>query len=992
MRSPLPRVSRRGKVTIAVVAAALIVLIFLDQIVSVWTDWLWYTEVGYTNVYGGVLRTKIALFLIFAVLVTVVLGANLYLAYRLRPVLRASSAEQHALERYRSVLAPRILLWIGILAGLIGLFSGLSAQGHWQQWMLFQNGGSFGVNDPQFGIDVGYYVFKFPFYRYLLDVGFTITSLTIIFSLGVHYLFGGVRLQGAGDRMSVGARAHLTALLGFFVVLKAVAYFLDQRGLLLDYNSGTNLSGAGYTDINAVLPAKQILIWVSVLVALAIIITSNFGPRSLIWGGASLALLAISAVAIGGIYPTVVQQFTVKPNVRDKEAPYISNTIQATRQAYGLNNVSQTNYSNDNITPPASLTSDTTIVPTIRLLDPALVNQTFEQFQQIRSFYDFNQSLDIDRYSINGRLQDFAVGVREINYDKLTGSQTNWQNRHTVYTHGYGFVAAPANQVCPTNGAPIFVSGLIGSSGDVATDQCTPKTETIQVAQPRIYYGELAGDGDYSIVGKAPGAADNEFDQPSGADATQVTYAGTGGVPINSMFRRILYGLHFREANFLLSDVFNQNSKLIYIRNPRERAERVAPFLTFDVDPYPAVVNGRIVFILDGYTTSDSYPYSQQVDLRAASSDALSGNETGLQQQQNINYIRNSVKATVDAYDGTVTLYNFDPTDPILAAWNKAFGGNLLKPLSAAPPDLIAHFRYPEDLFKVQRDLLATFHIIDPRQYNSAQDFWSVPADPAQAAAGSSAGSQPPYYLLTQFPGEQAERFQLTAALTPLNRQNLAALLTGVTGADGKLSLELLELPRTTRVPGPGQAQQTMTSDITVRNKITLLQGQGSSTSIVYGNLLSLPYGGGLLYVEPVYVKQNQDHPFPLLKLVLVSYGQQVGVDETLQGAINALVQNAQASGTGTGSSPGTGGNTGGAQNTGPPQLTPALQAATAKVDAAIAHLQEAQKAGDFVGQGQALAELDTAIKAFEAAAAAAGVPNATPPTPGPTPSTSPSS
>lgn len=991
MRSPLPRVSRRGKVTIALVAAALFVLIFLDQIVNVWTDWLWYTEVGYTNVYGGVLRTKIALFLIFGVLVTVIVGANLYLAYRLRPVMRASSPEQHALERYRSVLAPRIVLWVGILAGLIGLFAGLSAQGHWQQWMLFRNGGSFGVNDPQFGVDVGYYVFKFPFWRYLLDVGFTITALTILGALAVHYLFGGVRFQGAGDRMSIGARAHLTALLGFFVILKAVAYFLDQRGLLLDFNSGTNLSGAGYTDVNAVLPAKQILIWVSVLVALAIIITSNFGPRSLIWGGASLALLAISAVAIGGIYPTVVQQFTVKPNVRDKEAPYISNTIQATRAAYGLNDVSVQSYSNDNVTPPASLPDDTTIVPTIRLLDPAIVNQTFEQYQQIRSFYDFNQALDIDRYSINGRLQDFAVGVREINYDKLTGSQTNWQNMHTVYTHGYGFVAAPANQVCPANGAPIFVSGLIGSTGDTATDQCTPKTETIKVAQPRIYYGELAGDNDYTIVGKAPGAADNEFDQPSGTDATQVTYDGTGGVPISSMFRRVLYGLHFREANFLLSDVFNQNSKLIYIRNPRERAERVAPFLTFDGDPYPAVVNGHVVFILDGYTTSDSYPYSQQIDLRQAASDAQTGNGTAVQQQQNINYIRNSVKATVDAYDGTVTLYNFDPTDPILQAWNKAFGGNLLKPMSAASPDLVNHFRYPEDLFKVQRDLEATFHITDPRQYNSAQDFWSVPADPAQSGAGSAANSQPPYYLLTQFPGETGERFQLTAALTPLNRQNLASLLTGVTGADGKLSLELLELPRTTRVPGPGQAQQTMTSDITVRNKITLLQGQGSSTTIVYGNLLSLPYGGGLLYVEPVYVKQNQDHPFPLLKLVLVSYGQQVGVDTTLQGAINSLVQNAPATGTGSGT--GSGSNTGsGGQNTGPPQLTPALQAAAAKVDAAIAHLQTAQKAGDFVGQGQALAELDTAMKEFQAAAAAAGVPNATPPTPGPTPSASPSS
>ncbi len=978
MRSPLPQVSRRGKVTITVVGATLFLLIVLDQIVDIWTDWLWFGEVGYTNVFGGVLRAKIWLFLIFGVALAAFVGLNLYLAFRLRPMMRATSPEQHALERYRMILSPRIGLWITGVAAVIGLFGGLSGQGHWQQWMLFSNGGSFNVKDPQFGLDVGFYVFEYPFWRYLLDVGFTATSLAVLGSVAVHYLYGGVRMQGVGDRMSTGARAHLTALVAFFVLLKAVAYFLDKRALLLDYNDGTGLWGAGYTDINAVLPAKDILTYISIVVAVAILIFSNTGMRNLVWAGASLALLGISAVAIGGIYPTVVQQFTVKPNVRDKEAPYIANTIDFTRRAYGIGNVDQSAYSANTEAPPASLTTDKTIVPTIRLLDPAVVNETFAQYQQVRSFYDFNEKLDIDRYMINGQLQDFVVGVREINYLKLTGSQTNWQNRHTVFTHGYGFVAAPANTTC--DGAPFFVSGLIGTTAGGDQDKCLSTTDTIKVSQPRIYYGELATDEDYLIVGKAPGAGDTEFDQPAGADAQQFSYTGTGGVGVSSLFRRMLYGLHFREANFLLSDVFNDNSKVIYVRNPRERVERVAPFLTFDGDPYPAVVNGRVTWILDGYTTSATYPYSQRVDLRAASEDAQSGNGTVLQAKQNINYIRNSVKATVDAYDGTVTLYNWDESDPVLAAWNRAFGGDLIKPTSAIPPELSAHFRYPEDLFKVQRDLISKFHVDDPKQFNSAQDFWAVPADPAQSPASTTTttGNQPPYYLLTQFPNEQVQRFQLTSALTPLNRQNLAALLTGVIGADGRPRLELLELPRETRVPGPGQAQQTMTTDQDVRQQITLLQGQGNQAQIVFGNLLSLPYGGGLLYVQPVYVKSQQANAFPLMRLVLVSYGTQVGFAPTLQGAIKVMVD--KTSGGGQPTTPTS------PQQPNPPALTTDLAAAAAKIQAAIDKLQAAQRAGDFKAQGEALAELDAAVREFEAAQAKANKPAATPtPTPVPT-------
>jgi uncharacterized membrane protein (UPF0182 family) len=893
-----------------------------------------------------------------------------------RPLLRANSPEQQALERYRMVLSPRLGLWTILVGGVVGLFAGFSGSGHWQQWMLFRNGGDFGITDPQFGVDIGFYVFKFPFYRYLLNVGFTATALAILGAVAVHYLYGGVRLQGVGDRMSTGARIHITSLVALFVVLKAVAYWLDKRELLLGFNDGTDLYGAGYTDINAVLPAKEILTWISVVVAVAILVFANSAMRNLVWAGASLALLGIAAVAIGGIYPTIVQQFQVKPNLRDKEAQYIGRTIEATRSAYGIGTVDDKAYNAEDAPAPASLATDTTIVPTIRLLDPAVVNETFSQYQQIRSFYNFNEKLDVDRYTVDGRLQDFVVGVREVDYSKLVGPQTNWLNSHTVFTHGYGFVAAPANTIC--EGAPVFVSGLLATgTGTQQVGSCQPTTETIKVDQPRIYYGELATDDDYVVVGKQ-----QEFDRPAGASETQFTYDGTGGVPISSMMNRLLYSLHFREANFLLSDVFSDNSKLIYIRNPRERVEKVAPFLTLDGDPYPAVIDGKVTWILDGYTTSASYPYSERVDLRAASSDSTSDRGTVLQAKQNINYIRNSVKATVDAYNGTVTLYSFDDSDPILKAWNKAFGGNIIKPSKDIPPQLAEHFRYPEDLFKVQRDLLSKFHVSDPKQFNSGQDFWQVPDDPAASngVGNGVTGKQPPYYLLTQFPGVTQSRFQLTSALTPTSRQNMAAVLAGVVDKSappggavspgGRLKLELLELPRETRTPGPGQAQQAMATDKDAITQINLLKGQGTQAQVVYGNLLSLPYGQGMLYVQPVYVKSANANAYPLMRLVLVSFGSQVGNGPTLTDAINNLLSKSPTTGQPPTGTPPTANPP--PTTVGNPVLSGDVAAAAAKIDAAINRLHAAQAAGDFVAQGQALADLDAATKEFQAALAKA--------------------
>ncbi|MFD0819221.1 UPF0182 family protein, partial [Micromonospora zhanjiangensis] len=868
--SPLPRMSRRGRVTVGVLLGVFVLFTLLGWGVNAWTDWLWFDEVDYTAVFTGVLVTKLALFGAVGAGVALVVGGNLWLAYRLRPLLRPHSAEQATLERYRILIAPRIRTWLLLVAVLVGLFAGLSAQGRWGQWMLFRNGGDFGVKDPEFGVDIGFYVFQLPFWRYLLGLGFTAVVLSVIGALAVHYIFGGVRLQGVGDRMTNAARAHLTSLVAVFVLLKAVAYVLDRRAMLLEYNESAKLYGAGYADINALLPAKEILAYISIVVAIAIIVFSNAVMRNLVWPGISLALLGISAVAIGGIYPWAVQTFEVKPSAKDKEAPYIERSIAATRNAFGLTEAKSSPYAANNLVPPASLATDTSVVPNTRLLDPQLVSETYTQLQQVRNFYDFGPKLDIDRYTVEGRTQDYVVGVREINYAELTSQQNNWINRHTVFTHGYGLVGAPANQVV-CGGQPYFVSGYLGEK---AQEACSAPTEQIQAQQPRIYYGERMRDSDYAIVGQT-GDRNVEFDRPTGSGGDQssgngvnYTYDGKGGVAIGSFPRKLLYAIKEQESNFLLSEAVNENSKLLYVRNPRDRVEKVAPFLTLDGDPYPAVIDGRIQWIVDGYTTAATYPYAEQVNLQAETADELTNKGTFQLARENVNYIRNSVKATVDAYDGTVKLYQFDDKDPVLRAWNKAFGGDLVQPRSAIPAELMAHLRYPADLFKLQRNLLAKFHVTDPGAFYNGDDFWQVPNVPDAPDTGQ---KQPPYYLYTQFPGQEGPRFQLTSAVTPIGRQNLAALISG-SYVDGQPRLEMLELPDQTRISGPVQVHQQMTNNGAIRQQLSQLNADGKA-QVQYGNLLSLPFADGMLYVEPVYVKSNQQNAYPLLQKVLLSYG-----------------------------------------------------------------------------------------------------------------------
>ncbi|MGK5679091.1 UPF0182 family membrane protein [Actinoplanes sp. URMC 104] len=981
--------SRRGRVTVGVLVGVFLLFTLLGWGIDAYTDYLWFNEVDFVNVFSGVLLTRLLLFLVIGVLVALIIAANLYLAYRLRPLLRPHSAEQATLERYRMIIAPRLGTWITVLTVIIGFFAGLSAQGRWKDWMLFRNGGTFGIKDPEHNVDVGFYIFDYPLLRYVLGVAFTAVVLSVLGALAVHYIFGGVRLQGVGDRMTAAARAHLTTLVAVFVLLKAVAYVLDRRALLLEQHVSPGLYGAGYTDVNALLPAKEILAYISIVVAIAIIVFSNAVMRNLVWPGVSLALLAISAVAIGGIYPLAVQNFSVKPSLSEKEAPYIKRSIEATRSAFGLENTQIAPYRATNVVPPAALTQNTS-AQNARLIDPQLVSQAFTQSQQSRGFYDFGRKLDVDRYTIDNKTADYVVGAREINDDKLTPQQRNWLNRHTVYTHGYGLVAASANQVC--GGLPFFVSGFLGDEGSLG---CSSKTDEIKVEQPRIYFGEQSTE--YAIVGQEDPNRKVEFDRPQeeNNNAEELyTYTGSGGVEIGSFFRRLVFAIKNTESNFLLSDAVNSDSKLMYIREPRERVAKVAPFLTIDGDPYPTVVNGRVTWILDAYTTAATYPYAQKINLASETQDELTGQGQFALARDDVNYMRNSVKATVDAYDGTVKLYEFDENDPVLKAWNKAFGGDLIIPKAETPPALVAHFRYPQDLFKVQRNLLTRFHVTDPQAFFSGQDFWQVPNAPD---APSSNQKQPPFYLNVQLPEQDETRFQLTAGVTPANRENLAALISG-SYVDDKPVLEVLELPDQTVTPGPVQVHQKMTNNAAARQQLNLLSNSGQST-VLYGNLLSLPVEGGVLYVEPVYVKTgNQENAAPLLQKVLMSYGDGgtyvVLADNLKQGLEQLVTQGKQAQSGNQNQNQ----NNNSQNNAPPPTLSGQLANAAAALDKAIADVRAAQQSGDFAKYGEALAALDTAMTNWENAQRAAGAtpapsgsaaPSApaTPANPSPTPS-----
>jgi len=976
MRPPVgaPTLTRRTRILLTVAGAVVLLLLAGSRLINLYVDWLWFGEVGYRGVFSTVLFTRIVQFLLGALLIGGMVAISLWVAYRSRPVFVPIAGPEDPIARYRTVIIQRLGLFaVGVPVG-IGIISGLAAQGEWQTVQQFLNSTPFGVTDPVFDLDVSFYAFELPFYRLLLSWLFVAIAISFIVALVTHYIFGGIRLTGRAGQVSQAARAQLAVLAGVFVLLKAVAYYLDRYELLYSERAMPLFTGATYTDLNAVMPAKLILLFISVICAAAFFVAVFRANLQL--PAIATALLVLSSILVGAAWPAVLQQFVVQPNANEREATSIERNIAATRAAFGLTDetVTEVPYTGTSEATPAQIRNESATVSNIRLLDPAKLADTFTQLQQRRTFYGFPDKLDVDRYQTDEGLQDYVVALRELDTGGLAGNQQDWINRHLVYTHGNGMVVAPANQI----NAALEDTGGSGGLPNFTSIDLTTNMESVPASlrteQPRVYYGELIDD--YSIVGAQEGMQPREYD----SDTERYTYTGQGGVPIGDLVNRLVFSLVYGERNILFNTEINENSKIMYVRDPRQRVEAVAPWLTADTDPYPAVVDGRITWIVDGYTTLENYPYSQKMSLGEATADALQAGPR--LPDDDVSYLRNSVKATVDAYDGTVTLYAFDEVDPVLQTWMKAFPDSV-RPAAEISDDLRAHFRYPEDQFKVQRELLTKYHVDDPAEFFSNVSFWNVPSDPTAAGGGpggAGAAAQPPYYILAGPPDPNLSAdptFQLTSALVFQNREFLSAYMSASSNPDTYGQITLLQLPADTQTLGPQQVQTQFLGSPRVSQELNLLRQ--NQTNIEYGNLLTLPVAGGLLYVEPVYIERaNQESSYPQLARVLVSYNGQVGYGATLNSALD------QVFGPGAGDVvPEVPGQT----EQPPPQNgeTPApadpgagagagaeLSAATAEIAAALDALRAAQQTGDFAAQGQALERLDAAVQRFQQAQGAA--------------------
>ena len=907
-----------------------------------WTDWLWYRSVNYSSVFTTTLWTKIGLFSVFGVLMALAVGFNIWLAHRLRPPLSAMSMEQQNLDRYRMSIAPyKKWLLFGITA-LVGLIAGASASGQWRTWLMWVNGVPFGQKDPQFKLDVSFYAFDLPWYRFLLGFGFAAAILSVIAAALTHYLYGGLRVTSPGARATSAATGHLSVLIGVFVALKAVAYWLDRYGLAVkssDFRATDNWTGLRYVDANAYLPAKTILFCIAVICALLFFAT--IWRRTWQLPVIGFGLMVLSAILIGGLYPAIVQKFQVQPNEQAKEAPYVEKNLEATRKAYGIDGTKVTDYSGTgNTEDKTKLRDDVGATASIRIMDPNIVSPTFQQLQQIRNYYAFPENLDVDRYAKDGKDQDTVIGLREINLAGIP--KKNWINNHFRYTHGYGVVAAEGTSA-DAQGRPNFTESNLPSKGDLGT------------YEQRVYYGEKTTT--YSIVG----GPQKEIDYSDDNGEKTTSYKGDSGVNLSNPVNRAAYAVAFGEPQILYSGAIGDGSRILYNRTPKERVEAVAPWLTIDGDAYPAVVDGRIQWIVDAYTTTNGYPYSSRTTLGDTTADSLTAtndNRAVVAQQNQVNYIRNSVKATVDAYTGEVKLFQWDTKDPVLKTWMKAFP-NTVEPKSDISKSLMDHLRYPQDLFKVQRELLTRYHVKDATTFLSGSEVWQVPDDPTNR----SGSAVPPYYLSMKMPDQQAQSFSLTTTLTPTGRDNLSAFMAvdaeAGTGDYGKI--RILKLPTNTTVNGPKQVQSQFNSQEDIAESIRLLRGGDSE--VEYGNLLTVPLDGGLLYVEPVYVRGG-GLKYPLLRKVLVTYGGQTAFENTLDEALNKVF-----GADGPATEPPDEGDT-----TTPPPTSdnPTVQQALEDAQKAFDAGQEALKKNDWEAYGKAQKDLEDALRRAEDAQAEA--------------------
>jgi uncharacterized protein len=857
-----------------VVAGVLVVLIWLASgLARFWLNLLWFREVGKTQVFWGVLGVEIGLGLLTGLGTVLIVGGNLWMAQRMAVPSRPLVVGESAAEDLRRALVPYLRAFRIAVVAVLGLLVGLHGASQWRTYMLWRNHVPFGDRDAQFGRDIGFYVFSLPFQRAVFGwLLFTLLATTLLV-VAEHWLLGGIQPAAKGNRVAPHVHAHLAILLGCIVLLKAWGYRLDQFTLV--FSPRGVVTGASYTDVHAQLPALRLLMLVAPVCAVLFFL--NFRSRDFTLPVAGTLLLVLSSVLIGGVVPAFVQRFQVAPQELQREEPYIQRNIDATRKAFALEGVETSDFPAAEDLTPAAVRANAATVDNIRLWEADVLKTAIQNLQAIGQYYEF-RDVDVDRYRIGGTARQVMISAREVEPRNLDASAQTWVNLHLAYTHGYGVVAAQVNRA-ETSGRPDFiVSGF---------DQ---QAAAIPVRQPRIYFGEPPPDTPAYVV---VGSRQPEVDSPSVSGQSQllVRYDGRGGVQLASPLRRLAAAVRFRDLNLLISSNFNARSRILFNRDIRDRTEKAAPFLQWDADPYVAVVDGRVVFIRDGYTTTDNYPYSQRIRLDVAArrtdpEDRGVGGEA--------NYIRNSVKAVVDAYDGTTTLYAFDDTDPLLRAWRRAFPG-LFAPRSAMSADLQAHLRYPEDLFSIQTDRYASYHIGAARDFYSKQDFWALPEDRSgQLTRGEGslvvAGTKPrmrPYYLLTRLPGEHDEQFVLVMPFTPNNKQNMVAYMAARSDPASYGRITLFSLPRARTVFGPTQVHAQILADPDVAKELTLFNQQGST--VILGNLLTVPIKDALLYVQPIFVQASQG-AIPELRRVPVFFNNQLGYTANLADSIDQVL------------------------------------------------------------------------------------------------------
>jgi uncharacterized membrane protein (UPF0182 family) len=850
-----------------VIGALIVIVIALLTSARFYTDVLWFEEVGFTSVLWKSIRTQVVLGVVVGAIAAAVVWLNLWIAGRLIPMYRVSDftvGRSDPLDRIRDVTRP-FMNWIRVgVALFIGLSVGGTAAGTWRAYLLWTNRVDFGTTDPQFGRDIGFFVFELPFYQDVLSwLWFTLFAVLLL-SAGAHFFFGSMRFDAGPAGVSPGALAHLSVLLGLLALVKSAQYWFGRFDL--NFSPRGVVTGASYTDVHAQLPALNLLAIISIISAGLFIANIRFRRFSL--PIAAVAIWILTSVLAGGVFPFLVQRFSVEPQELQRETPYIARNIKATREAFGLGDVDSRPFAAAADLTGEDIEANDVVVQNIRLWDPPVLQLAYEQLQAIRPYYKF-PDVDVDRYEVDGGQRQVLISARELSLDDLSTETKNWQNQHLQFTHGYGVVASLANESTSAGQPDFLVKDLPGTVASGA--------DSLQAEQPGLYYGESFQSTEYSVVNSKQEEVD--FGTDEGVERSR--YAGAGGVRVGNFFTKLAFAVRESDPNLVLSNLVTGDSRIMIYKNVRDRITRAAPFLALDHDPYVAIVEGKLFWILDAYTTTSSYPYSQRFDVGNIVTSAEPATLDG-----RVNYLRNSVKVAVDAYNGTMKFYVVDETDPLIRAWRNVFPDLFTE--EEPPPELAEHFRYPEDLFKVQSDVYLTYHITDPADFFSKEDEWAVPENPQimRSTLEAIPALVPPTYLLFGLPGEPEAEFLLTRPFTPRRRNNMIALLVARNDPEHYGELLTLQFPRQKLVSGPIQVDNLINQDVQISPQLTLL-GQGGS-EVDFGALVNLPIEDSILYIQPLYVTA-ENVGIPELKKVALVFGENAVMADNFEEALTEL-------------------------------------------------------------------------------------------------------